>query len=395
MNDRSKEKTKRHEKSVYEKSISHQDLWEFVKRSQGKDIKPFKKIILNWKAYRRIVGYSIRYAHDEMKSNQLKEVYGILIGLIKEESVIIKDAIPMISGDRAGVEYENKQYVDMAQIDASIHEQAIKDKENEFIIGWWHTHPGFGFFFSPIDSITQLGYQVPNPHAIGLIFDHTKKNNNSLGIAALRLKNANRGALATYEIINLNYHPKKSSMLKKIDKIIVNIKKNMKLIEENIKYIQNSINNKSIAQLQEKYGLIADFHPPSNVIDDSGEVDEYLYIWKENENNEELLPQFRLEIETEIKKHEKTLKKLKNEGDMDKYEKTKNKIVKKIKSKLENPKKLLELTKKDYEKKKEQLSSFLDYLDTNERKILEDIDTIILKYNKVLDKLNLVSDFNN
>ncbi|MHA1886258.1 MAG: hypothetical protein ACW96S_14480, partial [Promethearchaeota archaeon] len=135
---------------------------------------PFNSpVLLTLKAYERIVGYAIRYANEKINENKWREVYGILIGSIENDSkLIVKDAIPMIVGDRAGVKYENKQYVDMAQIDASIYERAVQDDKNDFIIGWWHTHPGFsrnGFFFSPIDCMTQLGYQIPNPYAVGLV----------------------------------------------------------------------------------------------------------------------------------------------------------------------------------------------------------------------------------
>ncbi|MBY8983262.1 MAG: Mov34/MPN/PAD-1 family protein [Candidatus Lokiarchaeota archaeon] len=395
MKERSKNKINLHEKSTYEKSLMRDELWNFVEKTQGVQVEPFNNIILNWKPYRRIVGYSIRYANEDMKSSELKEAYGILIGLIKDETIVIKDAIPMVSGDRAGVAYENKQYVNMDQIDASIYEKAIKDKENEFIIGWWHTHPGFGFFFSPIDTITQLGYQVPNPHAIGLIFDFSKKKNNSLGIAALRLKNPNRGMRSTYEDISINYKPKRNVMLKKISKIIIQIKKNIKTIEENIKYIQINIYNKTIIQLQEKYCLISEKDAKYLLVNDSDEIEQNLYVWdEEEENDEDKLPEFRLGIENEIKNQKENLEKLKEEKNTAKYEKTRIKMIKKMKIKLENPNKIFNTIKENYNKKKENLLSYYDYFDTNERTLLERIDIFILKYGKILDELNLRIEFN-
>ncbi|MFX1379219.1 MAG: hypothetical protein ACFFA4_08990, partial [Promethearchaeota archaeon] len=141
-----------------------------------KSIDPFKTpVLLTLKAYKRIVGYAIRYAHEDQNPNKWREVYGILVGSIEDNAkVIVKDAIPMIVGSRAGVQFESKQYVDMSQIDASVFERSIQDAKHDFIIGWFHTHPGFGFFYSPIDCMTQLGYQIPNPYAVGLIFDHSK-----------------------------------------------------------------------------------------------------------------------------------------------------------------------------------------------------------------------------
>ena len=118
------------------------------------DVDPIKSpAFLGLKAYKRMVGYGTRYANDDLESKQWREVYGILIGAIdKEHKLLIKDAIPMVVGDRAGVKYENKQYVDMAQIDASVYERSIQNKKSDFIIGWWHTHPGYGFFYSNVDN---------------------------------------------------------------------------------------------------------------------------------------------------------------------------------------------------------------------------------------------------
>ncbi|MFX1478774.1 MAG: hypothetical protein ACFFCI_11650, partial [Promethearchaeota archaeon] len=96
-----------------------------------KNIDPFDTpVLVTLKAYKRIVGYAIRYANDTINESKWREVYGILIGSIENESkVIIKDAIPMVVGDRAGVKYESKQYVDMAQIDASIYERSVQDEK--------------------------------------------------------------------------------------------------------------------------------------------------------------------------------------------------------------------------------------------------------------------------
>ena len=199
---------------------------------EKKKITPFSSaVVLTLKAYRRIVGYAIRYANQNLKPDKWREVYGILVGSIEKNSkLIVKDAIPMIVGDRAGVKYESKQYVDMAQIDASVFERSVQDNKEDFIIGWWHTHPGFGFFYSPIDCMTQLGYQIPNPYAVGLIFDHCKKdtNENLLGIAGLRLKDPDLGMSSTYDLIELSYETDQKTMVQKVDKDIIRINKEMK-----------------------------------------------------------------------------------------------------------------------------------------------------------------------
>ncbi|UCC19828.1 MAG: hypothetical protein JSV62_00690, partial [Promethearchaeota archaeon] len=105
-----------------------------MKKARKKD--PFyTPVFLTLKAYKGIVGYAIRYANDNQNPDKWREVYGILIGSIENNSrLIVKDAIPMVVGDRAGVKYENKQYVDMAQIDDSVFERSIQDDKKDFII---------------------------------------------------------------------------------------------------------------------------------------------------------------------------------------------------------------------------------------------------------------------
>ena len=65
-----------------------------------------------------------------------------------------------------------------------------------------------------------------------------------------------------------------------------------------------------------------------------------------------------------------------------------------MKIKLENPNKIFNTIKENYNKKKEKLLSYYDYFDTNERTLLERIDIFILKYGKILDELNLRIEFN-
>ncbi|GAI61113.1 unnamed protein product, partial [marine sediment metagenome] len=44
---------------------------------------------------------------------------------------------------------KSKHYVDTAQFNTAIFERAIQDDKEDFFVGWWHTHPGIGFIFSP------------------------------------------------------------------------------------------------------------------------------------------------------------------------------------------------------------------------------------------------------
>ena len=57
---------------------------------KNKKIEPFKTpVLLTSKAYERIVGYAIRYANEDQNPDKWREVYGILIGSIENQSKVI------------------------------------------------------------------------------------------------------------------------------------------------------------------------------------------------------------------------------------------------------------------------------------------------------------------
>jgi len=363
---------------------------------KDKKIDPFKTpVLLTLKAYKRIVGYAIRYANNILKPEKWREVYGILIGSIENNNkVIVKDAIPMVVGDRAGVKYESKQYVDMAQIDATVFERSIQDDKTDFIIGWWHTHPGFGFFYSPIDCMTQLGYQIPNPYAVGLIFDHCEKQSNAhfLGIAGLRLKDPELGISSTYNLIELNYEFEEKIMVQKAENVIKKVNKNIDRALKEVKYIDEVLRKKALAQLQRNYGLI--LVPKDDIIitDDkkTAEEDErFLYEWDpEFFKKSYRVPKFRERIERIIVSAYDELDKLIGNNEKEKYEDRKEKLIKKVKNVLKKPNEWYDKLMDDFSKKIEIIFPFYSYLDTNERKIVEYFEERSSEYSKILDELN-------
>jgi proteasome lid subunit RPN8/RPN11 len=384
-------KEKKKKKDTYNESLESPEFMSYLKKIE-KD-SSFKQegsnFVLFWKAYKRIVGYGIRYASDKIKRKKWREVYGILVGSIENNFVFIKDAIPMIAGQRAGVEYEDKQYVDMAEIDYKIYEKALKDKKKDFIIGWWHTHPGFGFFFSPVDSLTQLGYQTNNPNAIGLIFDHTEKNNHSLGISGLRLKNAEKGIPSGYEIVNLFFNPEKKIQLERINEVIKDIQKNQSIIQKKLTYIQEKIINRDIAKLRKIYGVIP---IPKTASDDIPlwKQLEKSYTWDATESETQyLIPPFRQALEERIANYQKILKRLDDEGNFELYEQKKELFKKNVLTLLEKPKNLCIMLLKDLHNKMKFLNPFWDYLDTNERLLCNNAFNQISIYTETINKVEV------
>lgn len=367
-----------------------------------KKITPFNSpVLLTINAYKRIVGYAIRYANNDISEKKWREVYGILIGTIENNAkVIVKDAIPMVVGDRAGVTYENKQYVDMAQIDASIFERSVQDDKNDFIIGWFHTHPNFGFFYSPIDCMTQLGYQIPNPFAVGLIFDHSKRDSKDyfLGIAGLRLKDPDLGMSSTYDLIELNYEEDQKIMAQKADKAIKKVNRNISNVLKDIKSIDEVLRKKMLAQLQRNYGLILVPKEDIKVTDDEEEAEEderYLYEWDPDFFKKTYrIPKFREKIEKTISEAYDELDKLVEKNETEKFEIRKQKLLKKIQNMLKKPNEWYDKLMDDFSKRIEVISPFFNYLDTYERKIIEHFEERSSEYYRILDDLNVRAELN-
>jgi proteasome lid subunit RPN8/RPN11 len=397
--DNSSNETEKGHDNVELKSIKSLEISASSKLIQKYGVEPVKTSgLLSYNAYRKILGYGLRYANEQIPSEDWREVYGILIGLIKEnKEVLIKDAIPMVVGDRAGVKYENKQYVDMAQIDESVYERSIQDKKHDFIIGWWHTHPGFGFFYSPIDCMTQLGYQIPNPFALGIIFDHTKflSNDFYLGVAGLRVINPEQGMFSTYELIELEYELEKDEMVKKVNKSVKDLNKRVDKILEDLEYIDEVLRKKALAQLQRNYGLILVPKDDIKITTDETEAEEdenYLYVWDPDFFKKSYrVPKFREKVENEIAKYEQTLLNLENEGI--KFKKGREKFQKKVRSLLSKPNQWYKKMMDEFTERIERISPLYDYLDTDERKVIENFETRSSEYFKILDSLNVRAKF--
>ncbi|MHA1272308.1 MAG: hypothetical protein ACTSQP_10305 [Promethearchaeota archaeon] len=357
-------------------------------------------VLLFWKAYKRMVGYATRYANNKIEPKKWREVYGILVGSVEGNSrVLVKDAIPMVVGDRAGVQYENKQYVDMAQIDESIYERSIQNKKDDFIIGWWHTHPGFGSgFYSEIDCYTQLGYQSPNPFAVGLVFDHTEKKMGFLGVSAIRLTDVDEGILSDYHLVDILYEEEKEIFEEKSNKIIEKVLKGMPAVLKELDYIENTLRKKYLAQLQRNFGLILVPKRDIKVVEDEEEAEEderYLYVWDpEFFKKSYRIPKFREKIEETIKKYEKELIELKKKNQIKKFEEKRKKYSERIKAMLEKPQEWVNKLLQEFNSSIEKIFPFYDYLDTDERKIIEYFEERISTYQSILDNLIKKSEFN-
>jgi len=142
---------------------------------EDKDLKfqtpedPGKPVIIAAEAYKTIILYASRYANQMIPSHEWKEIYGILIGRIDDDFVYVDKAEALTYGHSTDVTLDERHYGFIAAIEDKLYEE----NTGQFIVGWFHSHPGLNLFFSYIDLVNQIGFQGKNLDAVGLVFDHT------------------------------------------------------------------------------------------------------------------------------------------------------------------------------------------------------------------------------
>jgi len=100
-----------------------------------------------------IEGEVLRQIRQHARSNSKTEVCGVLIGEELGNGLSITARIPGLNAAQAGT------YVTFTQ-DTWEHIYKIKDKDfpDERIVGWYHSHPGFGVFLSDHDTFIHKNF---------------------------------------------------------------------------------------------------------------------------------------------------------------------------------------------------------------------------------------------
>ncbi len=175
-------------------------------------------VIIPQKVYKTIVAAGVRYANTKIPEDDWLEVYGIFIGKISGEDILISSAPPITHQVKRKEDiidkifWSEEDYASSEEIELEAYER------NEWIVGWWHTHPGFRVMMSHIDIRTTLSYQQNNPLAISLVFnpqrlirqvemperkgDPIKQLEGDPGFKIFRLDNVNRGIEAAYHEVD-------------------------------------------------------------------------------------------------------------------------------------------------------------------------------------------------
>ncbi|MFX1409793.1 MAG: hypothetical protein ACFFA6_05550 [Promethearchaeota archaeon] len=185
-----------------------------------------KPVVVRADAYKTIILYASRYANKSILPENWKEIYGILIGYSDNELVYIERAEALTFGHATDVQLDERHYGFIEEIQ----EKLDKEGKGLYMIGWFHSHPGLGLFFSYIDLINQLGFQAKNDDFCGLVFDHTllgKKKQEKVEGTEYMITKYDTG-FEIYRITNVNMDvndPNYESNYYKVDYIVDGLSK--------------------------------------------------------------------------------------------------------------------------------------------------------------------------
>ena len=120
---------------------------------------------------------SVRHA----LTSRIREVGGFLVGAAgsdyKGDFLIIRGAIPAVAAEESSltVKFTHQSW-------AFLEQERLLRYPNETLVGWYHTHPGYGVVYSNYDVFIQKNF-FNGPAAVGVVFDPLYKE---LGIYQYR-----------------------------------------------------------------------------------------------------------------------------------------------------------------------------------------------------------------
>lgn len=144
------------------------------------------------RAVNTVLLHAQTYTNAKLSQEEWKIVYGYLCGTVSDKEVLVYGAIPLTHGTHDYVDLSEEDYVNSTRVNS---ETAEKDC---FIVGWYHSHPGRGFFLHEDDIMQHLRYQGVNRTAVALVVDPQQVNLGSHGIEIFRLDDPDLGALSGY-----------------------------------------------------------------------------------------------------------------------------------------------------------------------------------------------------
>ncbi|CAH8501749.1 unnamed protein product [Heterobilharzia americana] len=122
------------------------------------------------------------------KSGGNLEVMGLLIGKVAHQTMIVVDSSPLpVEGTETRVNAQAEAYEYMT----TYKEVVARVGRTENVLGWYHSHPGYGCWLSGIDVSTQLTNQTYQEPFVAIVIDP---------IRTISSGKVNLGAFRTYPV---------------------------------------------------------------------------------------------------------------------------------------------------------------------------------------------------
>ncbi|AFZ79070.1 proteasome regulatory subunit, putative [Theileria equi strain WA] len=111
------------------------------------------------------------------------EVMGLMLGdFVDDYTIRVVDVFSMPqSGNSVSVEAVDPVY------QTEMKDQLKRTGRPEVVVGWYHSHPGFGCWFSGTDVNTQQSFEQLNPRAVGVVIDPIQSVKGKVVIDCFRL----------------------------------------------------------------------------------------------------------------------------------------------------------------------------------------------------------------
>jgi len=146
---------------------------DFVRRSLDDLISglPFTKacaVVLAGRMPRVLVGPSVMGGIFAHLQERRIEMGGLLLGTVYEGLSGHDDFVIEIANFARSIDFDGTSV--SLRMDSDVWERARKSAQGTTVVGWYHSHPDLGVFFSGTDRKTQRAF-FNQPHSIGLVVD--------------------------------------------------------------------------------------------------------------------------------------------------------------------------------------------------------------------------------
>ncbi len=149
--------------------------------------KNHKTIKISKESYEKIIRHSTNYANSSIPEDQWKMVYGLLSGYSDDQYVYVVNTHRIATGSANEVSLGDQDYIELGEMGY----QLDSEGKGHYIVGNYHSKPGFGLYMSYTDLMSLFAFQIQNSDFFTLVFDITLMNKSlpkrNLGMEIYRL----------------------------------------------------------------------------------------------------------------------------------------------------------------------------------------------------------------